>query len=377
MISYVNTGETDAGPHITQIKTIITREFNKFFKEKKWLKEKDTNLEGNAIQEGILIAFNITAPGVSYDAQTKSRIVKLDMSPFSGEIAEALQVWLNQNEREIKILFDKAMTAKKAAEAAKKARDAARGKAEKKKKALKFDSKLADANSKKRLDCEIYITEGDSASGNLKVARDAETQAVIPVRGKVLNCEKAIAAQILKNAEIVTMMDAFFSHTGWGVDAAGKIWYDIDQVRYGKIIIMSDADVDGAHIKNLFYTFVWNICPELITKGYVYAGVPPLYKITEKNGKSYKYLKDDAALEEYRATHPSGYIVGRMKGLGEMGIEETAECLTDKETRIIHNVTVDDITTANRLFSNLMGENILARKQFLKEYAEWSCYNAE
>lgn len=378
MISYVNTGETDAGPHITQIKSIITREFNKFFKEKKWLKEKDTNLEGNAIQEGMLIAFNITAPGVSYDAQTKSRIVKLDMTPFSGEIAEALQTWLSQNEREIKILFDKAMTAKKAAEAAKKARDAARDKQEKKKKALKFDSKLADANGKDRAKCEIYITEGDSASGNLKVARDDETQAVIPVRGKVLNCEKATAAQILKNAEIVTMMDAFFGHTGWGVDPnTSSIWYDMDKVRYGKIIIMSDADVDGAHIKNLFYTFVWKICPELITKGYVYAGVPPLYKITEKGGKSYKYLKDDAALEEYRKTHASGYIVGRMKGLGEMGAEETEECLTNVNTRIIRQVKVEDITAANVLFTQLMGDNVMARKQFLKEYAEWSNYNAE
>lgn len=160
MISYVNTGETDSGPHITQIKTIITREFNKFFREKKWLKEKDDNLDGNAIQEGMLIAFNITAAGVAYDAQTKSRIVKLDMSPFTGVIAEGIQNWLSKNEKEIKIIFDKAMSAKKAAEAARKAREAARNQTEKKKKALKFVSKLADCNSSDRARCEIYVTEG-------------------------------------------------------------------------------------------------------------------------------------------------------------------------------------------------------------------------
>lgn len=160
MISYVNTGETDAGPHITQIKTILTREFNKFFKEKKWLKDKDTNFSGDDIQEGLLIAFNITAPGVSYDAQTKSRIVKLDMTPFTSAIVENLQYWFNNNEKEIKLIFDKAASARKAREAAKKAREAARNGNKKKKKALQFDSKLADCNSKNREKCEIYITEG-------------------------------------------------------------------------------------------------------------------------------------------------------------------------------------------------------------------------
>ena len=161
MISYVNTGETDAGPHITQIKSLITREFNKFFRGKKWLKDKDDNLEGAAIQEGMLVAFNITAAGVSYDAQTKSRIVKLDMTPFTGVIAEEIQRWLSINEKDIKIIFDKAIAAKRAADAAKKARDAARESEKKKKeKVLKFDSKLADCYSKDRMKCEIYVTEG-------------------------------------------------------------------------------------------------------------------------------------------------------------------------------------------------------------------------
>ena len=251
MISYVNTGDTDAGPHITQIKTILTREFNKFFKEKKWLKEKDENLSGDDIQEGMFIAFNLTAPGVSYDAQTKSRIVKIDMSPFTTSIVNALHDWFNKNEKDIKIIFEKAAAARKARDAAKKARDKAREQNKKKQKALKFDSKLADCNSKDRSKCEIYITEGDSASGNLKLARDNETQAVMPVRGKILNTQKATFAQIQKNAEIMTMCDAFFGPGDWSIDPKTlKVTYH--QVRYGKIIIMSDADVSNTAYERLF-----------------------------------------------------------------------------------------------------------------------------
>lgn len=185
MVSYVNTGETDSGPHITQIKTLITREFNKFFRDKKWLKEKDENLSGDDIQEGMLIVFNITAPNISYDAQTKSRIVKIDMTPFTSVLTEHIQYWLNNNEKEIKVIADKAINARKARDAAKKAREAVRENQKKKKeKVLKFDSKLADCNGKDRSRCEIYVTEGDSASGNLKMARDSAYQAIMPVRGR-------------------------------------------------------------------------------------------------------------------------------------------------------------------------------------------------
>ena len=374
IIPYVNTGETDSGPHITQVKTIITREFNKFFKEKGWLKAKDANLAGDDIQEGMLIAFNITAPGISYDAQTKSRIVKIDMTPFTGVLAENIQNWLLYNEKEIKIIFDKAMSARKAREAAKKARDAAREIEKKKKeKVLKFDSKLADCYSKNRSKCEVYITEGDSASSNIKMARDNEFQAVLPVRGKILNCQKATLAQIQKNAEIMTMIDAF----GLRIDPKTmKVTFDEGDLRYGKIIIMSDADVDGAHIKNLFYTFIWNFCPDLIRKGYVYAGIPPLYKITI--GKEYKYLKNDEALEEFRkANAGKKYLVNRLKGLGEMSVEETEETLTDPNNRIIKQVTSEDSKLADRLFENLMGSAVQARKNYIKDHSEEATYNAE
>ena len=373
MISYVNTGETDSGPHITQIKTILTREFNKFFKEKKWLKDKDTNFSGDDLQEGLLIAFNITAPGVSYDAQTKSRIVKLDMTPFTSAIVENLQYWFNNNEKEIKVIFDKAANARKAREAAKKARENAREGNKKKEKALKFDSKLADCFSKDREKCEIYITEGDSASGNLKTARDNEFQAVMPVRGKILNTQKATLAQIQKNAEIMTMIDAF----GLRIDLKTmKVTYNKDELRYGKIIIMSDADVDGAHIKNLFYTFIWNFCPQLIIDGYVYAGVPPLYKITI--GKEYKYLKNDEELEAFKkANVGKKYTLGRMKGLGEMSVDEVEETLIDPKQRIIKQITVEDFNTTSVLFEQLMGTGVTARKAYIKEHSQEATYNAE
>ena len=372
IVPYVNTGLTEKGLHITQIKTIITREFNKFFREKKWLKEKDENLSGEDIQEGMYIVFNITAPNVAYDAQVKSNITKIDMSPFTNALIDNLNKWFVSNEKEVKLIADKALNARKAREAAKKAREAARSQQEKKaKKALKFDSKLADANSKNRKECEIYITEGDSASGNLKLARDNNTQAILPVRGKILNVRKATLDKIQKNAEIMTMIDAF----GLSVDPKTmKLTYRPEDLRYGKIIIESDADVDGAHIKNLFYTFIWTFCPQLIEDGYVYAGVPPLYRITE-NKDTYVYLKDDAELEEYRKKHPGKKLaLTRMKGLGEMDEIET-KILVDPAQRIINRVSVEDAKAADRLFDDLMGDAVVPRKKFIKDHSDEAKYH--
>lgn len=371
MVSYVNTGETDSGPHITQIKTLITREFNKFFRDKKWLKEKDENLSGDDIQEGMLIVFNITAPNISYDAQTKSRIVKIDMTPFTSVLTEHIQYWLNNNEKEIKVIADKAINARKARDAAKKAREAVRENQKKKKeKVLKFDSKLADCNGKDRSKCEIYVTEGDSASGNLKMARDNAYQAIMPVRGKILNVRKASLDKIQKNAEIMTMIEAF----GLSVDMKTmKLTYRPEDLRYGKIIIESDADVDGAHIKNLFYTFIWTFCPQLIKDGYVYAGVPPLYKVTEGKDK-FIYLKDDAALEEYRAKNiGKKYVVKHLKGLGEMDVDET-DVLVNPELRNIRQITVEDAIAADALFDDLMGTAIAPRKEFIKQHSQEATY---
>lgn len=372
LIPYVNTGLTEKGPHITQVKTILTREFNKFFREKKWLKEKDDNLTGDDLQEGMYIVFNITAPNIAYDAQVKSTVTKIDMTPFSQALVDSLQYWFKNNEKEIKIIADKALDARKAREAAKRARENIREKAKKKEKVLKFDSKLADCFSKDRSKCEIYITEGDSASGNLKTARDNEFQAVMPVRGKILNTQKATLDKIQKNAEIMTMIDAF----GLTIDTKSmKVTYEPEDLRYGKIIIMSDADVDGAHIKNLFYTFIWNFCPQLIIDGYVYAGVPPLYKLTI--GKEYKYIKNDEELENFKKANPTKkFQVNRMKGLGEMSVEETEQTLTDPNQRILKQITVEDVEAANVLFDQLMGTGIVARKEFIKLHSKEAMYNS-
>ena len=248
IIPYVNTGLTESGPHITQIKTCLTRELNKFFRKKKWLKEKDENLTGDDIHEGLYMVFNITAPSVSYDAQVKSRITAIDTKPFISAFSEALNAWCEQNEKDIKQIADKALNARKARQAAKKARDNIRNK-DKKKKALKFDSKLADCWSKDRLKCELYVTEGDSASGNLKTARDNEFQAVIPIRGKMLNLQKATLEKIQKNAEIMTIIDAI------GLELnPDTLKYEIPPqgLRYGKIIIESDADVSKTAYERLF-----------------------------------------------------------------------------------------------------------------------------
>ena len=249
LVPYVNTGLTEKGPHITQIKTVLTREFNKFFRDKKWLKEKDENLTGDDIQEGMYIVFNITAPNISYDAQVKSTVTKIEMKTFTQALSENLQMWLSANEKEIKIIADKALAARKAREAAKKARDNARANNKKKAKALKFESKLADCWSKDRSKCELYIVEGDSAAGNLKTARDNEFQAVLPIRGKMLNLQKATIEKIQKNAEIMTMMDAL------GLELNPKtLKYEIPPqgLRYGKVIIESDADVSKTAYERLF-----------------------------------------------------------------------------------------------------------------------------
>lgn len=370
IVPYVNTGLTESGNHISQIKTIITREFNKFFREKKWLKDKDDNLSGEDIQEGMFLVFNLTAPNIKYDAQVKSRITSIDMKPFNSIISANIQTWLSINEKEIKEIADKTINAKKARDAAKKARESIRAKEKKRKeKVLKFDTKLADCNSKDRSKCEVYITEGDSASGNLKTARDRKTQAIMPIRGKILNVRKATLEKIQKNQEIMTMIDAF----GLTVDMKTmKLTYDPADLRYDKIIIMSDADVDGAHIKNLFYTFIWTFCPELVLDGHIYAGVPPLYKVTE--GKdTYIYLKDDEELEKYRAKATKKYQVKHLKGLGEMSADET-EILVNPEQRIIRQITVDDIMKTDDLFDDLMGTKIVPRKEFIQTHSHEAQY---
>ena len=368
IVPYVNTGLTESGPHITQIKTLITREFNKFFKDKKWLKDKDENLTGDDVQEGLYIVFNITAPNVGYDAQVKSRITKLDMTPFTVAIAENLQYWLANNEKEIKTIFDKAAAARKAREAAKKARDAARGVGKKeKKKLLNLPTKLVDANGKNRLACELLIAEGDSAASGLVEARDPDIQAIFPIRGKIIACYKNSPEKIFANAEVVNIIKAL----GLDIDKkTGKLIYDKSKLRYGKILLCADGDPDGQSIKNLLLEFFWWLCPELVTNGHIYSTLPPLFKKKTKKNE-YIFLTDAAALEEYKAKHKGeSYLVNRNKGLGEQDAHELHQCLIDPNTRNISQVIVSDENAAAQLMECLMGPSVPPRRAYLLKHAE-------
>ena len=311
IVPYVNTGLTETGPHITQMKTALTRELNKFFREKKWIKEKDENLSGDDCQEGLYLVFNITTSGVGYDAQVKSRITKIEMKPFLSEFSKRFEEWLNSNEKEIKQIADKALNARKAREAAKKAREAVRNKGEKKTRLLNLPTKLVDAWSKDRAKCELLICEGDSAAAGLIEARDSETQAVFPIRGKILSVLKSTDEKIWSNQEVVNIIKAL------GLDINPKtrrpIW-DTDKLRYGSVILCTDADPDGASIKNLLLTMFWELCPDIITEGRVYSAIPPLFRITTRKNE-YIFLKDTAALNEYKDAHRNEkYLINRNKG---------------------------------------------------------------
>ena len=371
---FTNSIPNSGGTHLTGFRTALTSSINQYARKKGFLKEKDENFTSEDLKEGLILVLSVIMPDPVFSGQTKDNLTSAEARTLVQRLCVTeLDNWFNSHEKDAKTIIDKALLARKARDSARKAKETVRNIEGKKQKALKFDSKLADCYSKNRSHCEIYITEGDSASGNLKTARNNEFQAVMPVRGKILNTHKATLDKIQKNAEIMTMIEAF----GLRIDPKTmKITYDPAELRYGKIIIMSDADVDGAHIKNLFYTFLWNFCPQLIQDGYVYAGVPPLYKVTI--GKTYRYIKNDEELEEFRKSHQGkNYIVNRMKGLGEMDVDETEETLTNPDKRIIKQITIDDVKATAKLFDDLMGTAINPRKEYIKRHSSEAKYNAE
>ena len=298
-------------------------------------------------------------PDPVFSGQTKE---KLDSSEgrtmVQKLVSKEIRVWLDSNPTDARAIIEKALLARAAREKAKKAKETVRKQDTKKR--IVLPGTLADASSKERHKCEVFIVEGKSAAGSTKEARDRGTQAVFPVRGKILNVLKADLHKALQNSEINGMIDAF------GLEVKnGKVIVDEAKLRYGKIVITADADVDGSHIRALFLTFIWKFAPELIEKGYIYAAVPPLYKVTM--GTKIQYLKDDAALEAFRKSTSKNFDLGRMKGLGEMDPDEMAETVMNPATRTLKQITMDDMEAASRVFMSLMGESVDPRKKFIEE----------
>ena len=369
-IPYVNTGLTESGPHITQIKTIITREMNKFFREKGWLKDKDDNLSGEDCQEGLYAVFNITAPGVSYDAQTKSRIVKLDMKPFTQALAEELQYWFSANEKEIKGIADKALNARKAREAARKARDAARGVTKGKKETglkakMKLSSKFIDCGNRNPKDRNLLLVEGLSAGASAVEARNPKTDCIYMLRGKIISPLKTAIDKILSNQEMSDIINII----GAGFDKS----FDITKMSVDKIVITADADSDGADIELMLITFFYTYMRPLVEAGKLYRAVTPLYIIRQK-GKEY-YCYSDNELEEWKKNHSGNYDLLRAKGLGELNPEDLQKvCFMNERYK---RITISDAKATTELLEILMGSAVEPRKQYIYDNAEELGFNFE
>ena len=369
IVPYVNCGLTSTGPHITSIKSTITRVLNKWAKEQGILKAKDKNLDGASLQEGMVLVANITAEGVAYDAQIKSTITKIDTSFISSTLGEQLEIWLDNNVEDGKNIIEKALVARKAAEAAKKARERVKAKVTTptKAKAIQLPTTLTDCWSKDRSKCELFVCEGKSAAAGLVAGRDSETQAIYGVRGKMLSVLKTAASNIYKNQEINNLVQAL----GLDVDEKTcKLTYDESKLRYGKIIAAADADFDGFAIENLLFNILWYMCPELITNGHVYSAVPPLFRVTTKKNE-YIYLRDAEALATYQKDHNSQIqSIGRLKGLGEQDSDELSYCLLDPETRNVLQLKVEDYGKTDKMFQDLYGKRVEPRVQFLAQHLE-------
>lgn len=358
---YTNSIPNTAGTHLTGFRIALTSAINNYARENKLLKEKDSNIVGDELKEGLVLVLSFVMPDPVFSGQTKE---KLDSSEgrtmVQKLVSKEIAIWLDSHPNDAKAIINKALLARAAREKAKKAKETVR-KADVKKRAV-MPGTLADASSRNRASCEVFIVEGKSAAGSTKEARDRATQAVFPVRGKILNVLKADLAKALKNAEIDGMITAF------GLEIKdGKVIVNKDKLRYGKIVITADADVDGSHIRALFLTFIWKFAPQLIEDGYIYAAVPPLYKVTQ--GTKITYLKDDAALEEFRKTAKKSFELGRMKGLGEMDPSEMAETVMNPETRTLKQICMEDAEEAAKTFMGLMGESVVYRKKFIEENA--------
>ena len=363
--SFVNNIITpEGGTHMTGFRSALTKVFNDYARNNNFLKEKDDNLSGEDLREGLTAIISVKIEEPQFEGQTKQKLGNADArTAVEGVMSEQMVYFLEQNPAVARIIIEKAVLAQRARLAARKARDVARKTTLSESMAL--PGKLADCSSKNPDECEIYIVEGDSAGGSAKTARNRATQAILPLRGKILNVEKARIDHILENAEIKAMITAF----GTGIHDN----FDIEKLRYNKIIIMTDADVDGAHIATLLLTFFYRFMPELIRQGHVYLAQPPLYRL-EKNKKFwYAYSDEELAQIIDEVGRDQNNKVQRYKGLGEMDAEQLWDTTMDPEKRILLRVSIDndDETEVDLTFNTLMGDKVEPRKKFIEENAKF------
>ena len=354
----------EGGTHIVGFRNALTKTFNDYARKNKLLKDNEPNLTGEDIREGLTAIISVKIEGPQFEGQTKQKLGNSEArGAVDNVVSEQLQIFLEQNPQVAKVTVEKSVMAQRAREAARKARDLTRRKSALD--GMSLPGKLADCSDKNPEKCEIYIVEGDSAGGSAKTARDRATQAILPLRGKILNVEKARLDRIYGNAEIKAMITAF----GTGIHED----FDISKLRYHKIIIMTDADVDGAHISTLLLTFMYRFMPDLIKEGYVYLAQPPLYKLERNKKVWYAYSDEelDSILQE--VGRDNNNKIQRYKGLGEMDAEQLWDTTMDPEHRVLLRVTMDDETASelDLTFTTLMGDKVEPRREFIEENAQY------
>lgn len=362
--SFVNNINTpDGGTHVAGFRTALTRAINDVAKAQGLIKEKDGKLQGADIREGLTAIVSVKVAQPQFEGQTKTKLGNSEVTGVTSSIAfNFLKMFLEDNPNETKKIVEKILNSKKAREAAQRARELVLRKS-----ALEVGSlpgKLADCSSRNPDECEVYIVEGDSAGGSAKQGRDRRFQAILPLKGKILNVEKAGLHKALENNEIRSMITAFGTSIGDN--------FNIEKLRYGKIIIMTDADVDGAHIRTLMLTFLYRYLVELINNGNIYIAQPPLYKIS--SGKTSVYVYSDKEMKEVTENlerEGKRYTLQRYKGLGEMNPEQLWSTTMDPDTRTLLQVSIDDAREADVLFDKLMGDKVEPRKEFIEEHAEF------
>ncbi len=353
----------EGGTHITGFKTRFTMIINQYARELGILKEKDENFTGADVRNGMTAVIAIKHPDPRFEGQTKTKLDNPDAQKAANDITnEELIRYYDKNLENLKKTIE---CAEKSARIRKAEAKTKTNLLTKSKFVMEGNGKLSNCESRNPEECEVFIVEGDSAGGSAKKARNRKTQAILPIRGKILNVEKASMDKVLANAEIKTMIQAF----GCGFSEGYGNNFDITKLRYNKIIIMTDADVDGAHIATLLLTFFYRFMPELISAGHVYLATPPLYKAIPKKGQE-EYLYDDAALDKYRATHKGDFTLQRYKGLGEMDAEQLWETTLDPDNRVLKKVEIDDGRLASEVTEMLMGSDVGPRKQFIYDNAK-------